>query len=151
MESNPTPADPEECCQSSRIDPCIEEQQATIPRLQQELAQKDEILNQELEKKDVIIARIKRGHGLSIRDVWEDYKYRNPWCKLRMEPSFCAMPLDLFLRQMVISWGYLKAAQDVFQAASASEAKGSVEPPSMQDASATPAGLQHEESCAPLQ
>ena len=51
-----------------------------------------------------------------------------------MEPSFCTMPLDLFLRQMVISWGYLKAAQDVFKVASASEAKGSVEPPSTLDA-----------------
>ena len=127
MESSPTP-------EEHVVDPRIEELQATIVRLQQELAQKDEILKQELAKKDVIIARIKRGHGLSIRDVWEDYKYRNPWCKLRMEPSFCAMPLDLFLRQMVISWGYLKAAQDVFQAASASEAKGSVEPPSTLDA-----------------
>ena len=109
--------------------PRIEEQLATIVRLQRELAQKDEI-----------IAKMKHGYGLCVRDVWEDYKYRNPWCKIRLEPSFHSMKLDMFLRQMAMSWGYLKAAHDVFQVASASDANvgisDSIEPPSMQHASA---------------
>ena len=113
----------------------IEEQQATIARLKEELAQKDEILKQELAKKDVMIARIKRGHGLSIRDVWEDYKYRNPWCRLRLEPSFYDMKLDCFLMQFAISWGHLKEAQDVFRVAATCDAKGTIEPPSTMDAS----------------
>ena len=107
----------------------IEELLIAIGRLKQELAQKDEI-----------IAKMKHGYGLCVRDVWEDYKYRNPWCKVRLEPSFHAMKLDMFLRQMAMSWGYLKAAHDVFQVASASDANvgisESIEPPTMQHASA---------------
>ena len=121
-------------------DPRIEELLIAIGRLKQELAQKDEILEQELAKKDVIITRMKHGNGLYIRDVWEDYKYRNKGCKLRMDPIMYAMKLDVFLSRIVESWGHLKAAHDVFRVAAASDANvgisDSIEPRSMQHASA---------------
>ena len=95
-------------------DPRIEEQQATIVRLQQELAQKDEILEKELAKKDAIIAKMKHGHGLCVRDILEDY--RNPLGRVRLDKSFYDMKLDRFLMLFALLWEHLNAAQDVFKA-----------------------------------
>ena len=117
-------------------EPRIEEQQATIARLQQELAQKDEILKKELAKKDRIIASMKCGQGLCVRDVLEDY--RNSCGGFRLEPSLYDMKLDRFLMLFSMSWGHLKEAQGVFRAASASDTNVGVsdKTPSPQDASA---------------